>query len=92
MMNQSKWVRLAFVLWSIAYFLPGYLFGQDASYPPGTLQMTPEIDLGLEAVSLEVPDEFRDLVADDLQLFLPPGFFGKSICSHWLKGATDDGF
>ena len=44
----------------------------DADYPPGTL--TPNIDLGLQRVEIQVPDRYRDRVPEGLSVNLPPGF------------------
>ena len=49
------------------------LRGQD-EYPPGTFQLTPEIDLHLETVPLQVPERFRSEIPEDLTLELPTGF------------------
>ena len=43
-------------------------------YPPGTFQFPPEVDLQLQAVSVFVPSQFRDIVPDEPVLNLPPGF------------------
>ena len=44
----------------------------DADYPPGTL--TPDIDLGLQRVEIQVPARYRDRVPEGLSVNLPPGF------------------
>jgi len=49
------------------------LHGQD-EYPPGTFQLTPKLDLYLESVPLQVPEEFRSEVPEGLTLELPSGF------------------
>lgn len=46
-------------------------------YPPGTFQLTPEDDLGLEPVALIVADHFKDLLPENPILHLPPGFSVK---------------
>lgn len=46
--------------------------GQDA-YPPGTFQLTPRMDLGLQPVRVQIPPQF-DHLPQDLTLNLPPGF------------------
>ena len=44
----------------------------DADYPPGTL--TPNIDLALQRVEIQVPDKYRDHVPEGLSVNLPSGF------------------
>jgi glucose/arabinose dehydrogenase len=46
---------------------------QEENYSPGTYQLTPEIDLHLQPVRVEIPGKFGAL-RDDLTLNLPPGF------------------
>lgn len=62
---------------AILFVCPVSLSAQAALYPPGTVQMTPEIDLGLQAVPLIVPEKFADIVPRDLTLNLPPDFSVK---------------
>ena len=50
------------------------LYAQDDPYAPGTVRMTPELELGLESMPLIVPERFADVVPGDLSLNLPPGF------------------
>jgi len=50
-------------------------------YPPGTFQLTPEIDLGLRPVPVIVPEKFSDL-PDDLSLNLPPGFSARVFAEY----------
>ena len=50
-------------------------------YPPGTFQLTPEIDLGLQPVPVVVPEKFSDL-PDDLSLNLPPGFSARVFAEY----------
>jgi glucose/arabinose dehydrogenase len=50
------------------------LHAQEDPYPPGTVRMTPQVELGLESVPLVVPEEFAGLVPEGLRLNLPPGF------------------
>jgi glucose/arabinose dehydrogenase len=47
-------------------------YAQNEGYPEGTL--TPTIDLDLQAVALDVPGKYRDLVPENLTVDLPPGF------------------
>ncbi|NKB71214.1 MAG: T9SS type A sorting domain-containing protein [Candidatus Latescibacteria bacterium] len=51
--------------------IPG-LAQDDADYAPGTL--TPNIDLGLQQVAVEVPVKYRGTVPEGLTLNLPAGF------------------
>ncbi len=46
------------------------------AYPPGTFQLTPEVELDLQEVPVIVPEEFSHL-PDDLSLNLPPGFSAR---------------
>ena len=50
------------------------LCAQDDSYPPGTFQLNPAIDLNLQPVPVAVPEKFRDAVPGNLTLNLPPSF------------------
>lgn len=65
---------------------PVLLFAQEDPYPPGTVQMTPEIDLNLESVPLIVPEKFKGLVSENLSLNLPPGFSVKVFAVAGLQG------
>lgn len=62
------------------------LLGQENPYPPGTLQMTPEVDLMLESVPLEVPAQFADLVPAGLTLNVPADFSVKVFAATGLEG------
>jgi glucose/arabinose dehydrogenase len=62
------------------------LFAQEGPYPPGTVQMTPEVDLALESVPLVVPEKFRGIVPEGLSLNLPPGFSVKVFAVDGLRG------
>ena len=53
----------------------------DEDYPPGTLQLTPTVDLGLQPVPLHVPDRFSG-VPRDLVLNLPPGFSASVFAAY----------
>ena len=65
--------------------LPPGLYAQE-DYPPGTFQLTPRLDLGLSPVPVEVPEKFRDLVPDGLEVNLPPGFSVKVFAATGLRG------
>ncbi len=65
---------------------PTLLFAQENPYPPGTLQMTPEVDLGLESVPLEVPAKFMGLVPEGLVLNVPADFSVKVFAATGLQG------
>ena len=45
---------------------------QDEGYPPGTL--TPPVDLGLQPVAVQVPQQLADQVPVGLSLNVPEGF------------------
>ena len=47
---------------------------QEDSYSPGTVRLTPQVELGLESAPLSVPEEFVGVVPEGLSLNLPPGF------------------
>ena len=65
---------------------PSALYAQDDSYPPGTVQMTPKVDLDLKEVPLVVPEKFQGMVRDDLTLNLPEGFSVKVFAATGLRG------
>ncbi len=65
---------------------PVVLSAQEDDYPPGTIQMTPKIDLSLESVPLFVPEKFRGMVPENLNLNLPPGFSVKVFAVDGLRG------
>ena len=59
----------------VLLIFPVLLFAQgEDPYPPGTIQMTPEIDLNLELVPLIVPEKFLGMIPEGLTLNLPLGF------------------
>ena len=66
-----------------AFGLSAFLFAAAVSaqddYPPGTFQLTPEIDLNLQSVAVQVPSQFD--LQDDLVLNLPPGSRTKRASS-----------
>jgi glucose/arabinose dehydrogenase len=65
---------------------PVVLCAQEDDYPPGTIRMTPKIDLSLESVPLFVPEKFRGMVPENLSLNLPPGFSVKVFAVAGLRG------
>ena len=65
---------------------PALLAAQDDSYPPGTFQMTPKIDLVLSEVPVFVPEKFRSLVPEGLTVNLPSGFSVKVFAVAGLRG------
>ena len=65
---------------------PVFLYAQLDPYPPDTVRMTPEVDLGLHSVPLIVPDKFARTVPRDLTLNLPPGFTVKVFAAIGLEG------
>ena len=58
----------------------------DADYPPGTL--TPNIDLALQRVEIQVPDKYRDHVPEGLSVNLPSGFRAQLFAAD-LGGPRD---
>ena len=64
----------------------------DDGYPPGTL--VPSIDLGLQTVPVQVPEQYRGQVPEDLTLNLPPGFSASVFAYEGLRSprfmAIDD--
>lgn len=66
--------------------LPAPTADEDLGYPPGTL--TPNIDLGLQEVPVDVPAKYRDMVAEGLTVNLPPGFSAR-IFAAGLRGPRD---
>jgi glucose/arabinose dehydrogenase len=66
---------------------PVLLFAQgEDPYPPGTIQMTPKVDLNLESVPLIVPEKFQSLVPEGLTLNLPDGFSVRVFAVTGLRG------
>lgn len=65
---------------------PALLCAQEDDYPPGTIQMTPEVDLDLESVPLVVPEKFEGMVPEGLTLNLPAGFSVKVFAATGLRG------
>ena len=65
---------------------PIALYAQTDNYPPGTVQMTPQIDLELQPVELIVPDKFASSVPPGLILNLPPDFTVKVFATTGLQG------
>ncbi len=57
-MKENKY--LLFVITIALLVFPVLLFAQEDTYPPGTIQMTPKVDLNLESVPLIVPEKFQD--------------------------------
>lgn len=70
----------------IIFTCPIALYAQTAPYAPGTVQMTPEIDLDLQPVALIVPEKFADLVPQGLSLNLPQGFSVSVFAATGLVG------
>ena len=50
--------------------------GQD-TYPPGTFQLNPQVDLQLQPVQVVVPDKYAGQMPDQPVLNLPPGFSAR---------------
>ena len=55
--------------------------GGEEDYPPGTFQLTPTVDLGLQPVPVHVPDRFSG-IPRDLVLNLPPGFSASVFAAY----------
>jgi len=83
-MKENK--HLLFVVAIVLLIFPVLLFAQDDNYPPGTIQMTPKVDLNLESVPLIVPKKFQGMVPESLTLNLPPGFSVKVFAVTGLRG------
>src|SRR3972149_2302443 len=84
--GKMKASKHTFIIIITLLILPVLLFAQEDPYPPGTIQMTPKVDLNLEPVSLIVPEKFQGMVPDDLILNLPPGFSVKVFAVTGLRG------
>ena len=72
-------ISFYYVLISICFFTSVFrdpLHAQD-DYPPGTFQLAPEVDLQLQPVEVEVPNQFAGQVPADPILNLPPGFSAR---------------
>lgn len=78
--------KYLFIITITLLIFPFLLFAQEDSYPPGTVRMTPKVDLHLEPFSLIVPEKFKDQVPEDLTLNLPPGFTVKVFAVTGLRG------
>lgn len=78
---------LCFLIFNVATALifPAVLHAKDDEYPPGTVQMTPKIDLELKEVPLIVPKKFQGMVRDNLTLNLPSGFSVKVFAVEGLR-------
>ena len=68
----------------LGLFLAAALAAQE--YPPGTFELTPGRDLGLQPVPLVVPGRFAGEVPGDITLNLPPGFSAQVFASTGLVG------
>ena len=71
--------------WGTMVLVPGPKPVDAPTYLPGTLQMTPRVDLPLEPVSVIAPAKYSSLVPDDLSLNLPQGL-GARIFAAGLEG------
>ena len=83
-----KEIKHLFFAVTIALLIfPVLLFAQgEDPYPPGTIQMTPKVDLNLESVPLIVPEKFQAMVPEGLTLNLPQGFTVKVFAVTGLRG------
>ena len=69
---------------ALGLFLAAALAAQE--YPPGTFELTPKRDLGLQPVPLVVPGRFAGEVPGDITLNMPPGFSARVFASTGLVG------
>jgi glucose/arabinose dehydrogenase len=82
-MKENKYL---FIITIALLIIPVLLFAQEDAYPPGTIQMTPKVDLNLEPVPLIVPEKFQGMVPEGLTMNLPPGFSVKVFAVTGLRG------
>ena len=80
MTNRTRTFVLPAVLTTLCVFAAR---AQDGGYPEGTL--TPNIDLGLQPVVIDVPGKYRDMVPENLSLNLPTGFKAQ-VFAAGLRG------
>ncbi|NKB66704.1 MAG: T9SS type A sorting domain-containing protein [Candidatus Latescibacteria bacterium] len=57
---------------------------REEAFPPDSAPLTPTIDLGLEPVEVDIPDQFGTL--PPLTLLLPPGFSANIFAATGLEG------
>jgi len=75
------------IIMATAILLNSFMvLAQDQDYPPGTVQMTPKVDLQLKPVKVEVPEKFKELVPDNLTLNVPEGFKVSIFAASGLRG------
>ena len=60
------------------------LHAQD-EYPPGTFQLTPQVDLQLQPVPVYVPEPFRDLLPQNPVL---PWFSGTTCLVQFSRACS----
>ena len=69
---------------ALTFFLAAALAAQE--YPPGTFELTPTRDLGLQPVPLVVPERFAGGIPGDITLNMPPGFSAQVFAANGLVG------
>ncbi len=69
---------------TLVLFFSAALAAQE--YPPGTLELTPTWDLGLQPSPLVVPERFEVEIPGDITLNMPPGFSAQVFASTGLVG------
>jgi glucose/arabinose dehydrogenase len=72
--------------WGTMIMVPGGKPDVVDPNPPGTIQLTPVVDLPLHAVSVQVPEAFRDDVPQNMTVNLPAGFSARVFAAPGLRG------
>jgi glucose/arabinose dehydrogenase len=72
--------------WGTMVVMPGGRPDIVDPNPPGTIQLTPVVDLPLHEVSVQVPEAFRDDVPKNMTVNLPAGFSVKVFAAPGLRG------
>ena len=76
MMFRQKWTAISLAI--------GLAYAQD--YPPGSFQLTPTIDLGLQPQAVEPRAQFEHAIPRGATLNLPPGFSVRIFAAEGLDG------
>ena len=72
--------------WGTMILMPGARPDIVDPNPPGTIQLTPVVDLPLHEVSVQVPEPFRDKLPQNMTVNLPAGFSAKVFAAPGLRG------
>jgi glucose/arabinose dehydrogenase len=72
--------------WGTMILVPGSAPEIVDPNPPGTLQLTPVVDLPLREVVVQVPEAFREDVPPNMTVNLPAGFSAKIFAAPGLHG------